>query len=754
MNLLKTAVAACIALCISSVWAQNSKAKVFHVFLPQSEYWIASVPMINEDGKSRKLDVDPEHCGWYYRRYVNETIPQKVLVHREEDATMDEAIGVNGYWETNFDSPAPIPMNSMFELYENNDDIYFVVDEDKVIELGYSSNKGWYTERPPIEGLCRFDIPFLIYDTDASLHGAFTCAPEWNAAQTPAEARVNDCYYANAKYQVVRSSSDEVPCIGVTQGMVNSVLSVDPVSKRRLMTLTDKGRKCFGSQADSAFSAMFKQADGVNQESCFDVPITRTADGEWSFESDSYVSPGVKTPVKGGFYPAEQTSDAMMLSERLAAAETKRDAQGPAFYGPKLRKLDSATHAPILDLVCNGPGWDKGYDCNGQFADGETAEFVKTALKLDKNDCVFGWECDYESAAPEGWPVFAVGTETPSSPSEGNKATYRWTSKVGESGNGGRNQHFCAETHANFRYRKGLNFAIRGNDDIWVFIDRKLAIDLGGVHLAAPGFVDLDKFMPDADVGASYDIDIYTCQRRTTASSLNIKTNMFFGSSEPYRTGILIRSNTNKEAYRTYGDNHYNVCTFEDGFNCFFAINGRKEVCEETDVRDPVHYVSYLLSTDKYGDDSTKTIVSEAVFEANPVQFGGAINVTDKRNPIVNKDKLKGYLSDGTYYLIVKNKSGGVSLPIVVGDESSIPATRSNVASSNSFRVQVAAPLELSIAMDNATAGNAAQYAIMDMKGQVLAVGLMNNSETRVKVPTAGFYIVKVGQRYKRVNVK
>ena len=149
---------------------------------------------------------------------------------------------------------------------------------------------------------------------------------------------------------------------------------------------------------------------------------------------------------------------------------------------------------------------------------------MKEKLNLDQQACVFGWSCDDEASAPEGWPVFAIGTETKAA--QGANATHRWTSEVGKEGNGGRNQHFCAETHATFRFNKGLNLSISGNDDIWVFIDNKLAIDIGGTHLTAPGYVDLDKFMPNAIVDSLYDIDIFTCDRRTTSSNLSINTNI------------------------------------------------------------------------------------------------------------------------------------------------------------------------------------------------------------------------------------
>ena len=68
--------------------------------------------------------------------------------------------------------------------------------------------------------------------------------------------------------------------------------------------------------------------------------------------------------------------------------------------------------------------------------------------------------------------------------------------------------------------------------------------------------------------------------------------------------------------------------------------------------------------------------------------------------------------------------------------------------------MKLVAPFEFEIVMDESLPSLAKQYAVMDMKGQVLSVGELSDNQTRVKVPTLGAYVVKVGLGYKRVDVR
>ncbi len=82
--------------------------------------------------------------------------------------------------------------------------------------------------------------------------------------------------------------------------------------------------------------------------------------------------------------------------------------------------------------------------------------------------------------------------------------------------------HFTTEIHTNFQYNGGETFTFTGDDDVWVFINKKLAIDIGGVHGNTPGMVALDAL--GLTPGLTYPLDVFHAERHTVQSNFRIDT--------------------------------------------------------------------------------------------------------------------------------------------------------------------------------------------------------------------------------------
>ncbi len=95
-------------------------------------------------------------------------------------------------------------------------------------------------------------------------------------------------------------------------------------------------------------------------------------------------------------------------------------------------------------------------------------------------------------------------------------------------GNEGRfhNFHFTLELSTAFRYVGGETFSFSGDDDLWVFINRRLAIDIGGRHETLSDSVDLDESAAalQLELGGIYPLHLFFAERHTIASNFNIAT--------------------------------------------------------------------------------------------------------------------------------------------------------------------------------------------------------------------------------------
>ncbi|HEX4458598.1 MAG TPA: fibro-slime domain-containing protein [Polyangia bacterium] len=91
------------------------------------------------------------------------------------------------------------------------------------------------------------------------------------------------------------------------------------------------------------------------------------------------------------------------------------------------------------------------------------------------------------------------------------------------------NFSFTAESHTTFTYNGGETFHYRGDDDVFVYINNQLVINLGGIHDPETGDVALDSL--GLTKGQSYPLDFFFAERHQGGSNMLFTTTLLLAQA-------------------------------------------------------------------------------------------------------------------------------------------------------------------------------------------------------------------------------
>jgi len=166
----------------------------------------------------------------------------------------------------------------------------------------------------------------------------------------------------------------------------------------------------------------------------------------------------------------------------------------------------------------------------------------------------------------------------------------------------GHNFNFTSEARYWFEYKGNEVLSFKGDDDVWVYINGRLALDLGGVHGEETGSISLANVAGSSQLnlvkGRIYEAVVLQAERHTTGSNYRLTLNGF--------------TTKRTECKATCGNN-----VVDSGEECDDAINdGGYGQCSRGCVWGP-----------RCGDKVTQKDEGEQCDDGNTVSRDGCSNV-------------------------------------------------------------------------------------------------------------------------------
>ena len=592
--------------------SSTATARTFYFLPPDDPEWISSTPFVWLDAPGQtpvRMSIDAARCGWYKAEYAAGSIPSgnAYILRSSSDFSGNSTyrIGLLGMTEDPSDwvkgFPTPFDLSKQFSEISSpagSRNLFFAADAGE-----------WSATDPMINetARCSYNFAAIIYDTDRSVNCSFNPNNNTSGWSTAGFKKgiVQSTLDANRKLQFNSSAATE-RCSRTNESSNTACV---------FSSATAAPANCVSGWSGDNFRKAWNATDPSNVVRCYDMPFQRSTAGLWEFNSNKLCRNGNVMDLNGncssyggylgGFFPNELQTRGDADYSNCPECDTKYSATG--WQGL----------ANNVSEWCYNRAWRGTGNRTGNLSSaGNTAEI---------NAVMTGAGCTEEL----------------------NGSTTNLYSNTANGSPGQRNFFFCFESHAEFTYEPGQEFFFSGDDDVWIFINNKLALDIGGVHSAVPGYIKLDTIKPALASGEKYPIDIFFCDRRTTMSNVRISTNMYFSQN----IGLMISGSPNAE------DGAPICLNKSGGGGCAAAMAGGSIQQCGSEIANMLRYYMQKRGT------STITNPKISLDENNPnclkngpvlTCYDGIIINTANGTVKIDQSKIGGGGLSGTYFVYVE----------------------------------------------------------------------------------------------------